>query len=123
MHWRWRRCCKPAARVVVVGGGWIGLEVAATARKKGADVVVVEAQRRLCERTVPPEISEHLLALHRVTGTRVLLGACVAGVAAGDDGSAVVTLTNGEHPGLRRDRRRNRPGAERRTGACGRPRL
>ena len=44
---------RPGKAVVVVGGGWIGLEVAATARRKGADVVVVEAQARLCERTVP----------------------------------------------------------------------
>ena len=54
-----RRCAGARAdaragqRVVVIGGGWIGLEVAATARKKGADVIVVEAQSRLCERTVP----------------------------------------------------------------------
>jgi 3-phenylpropionate/trans-cinnamate dioxygenase ferredoxin reductase subunit len=72
----------PGRTLVVIGGGWIGLEVAATARKKGADVVVIEAQSRLCERTVPREISEHLLALHRSNGTRVLLGAGVAGLEA-----------------------------------------
>lgn len=82
-------------RVVVVGGGWIGLEVAATARQKGADVIVVEAQSRLCERTVPSEISEHLLALHRTRGTRVILGAGVAGFGATDDGRSAVTLTDG----------------------------
>ncbi len=86
---------QPGRQVVVVGGGWIGLEVAATARKKGADVVVVEAQRRLCERTVPAEISEHLLALHRAQGTRVLLGAAVAGFSATDDGRSAVTLGDG----------------------------
>ena len=85
---------KPGNSVVVVGGGWIGLEVAATARKKGADVVVVEAQSRLCERTVPREISEHLLALHRSNGTRVLLGAGVAGFTRDEDGKAVVTLSD-----------------------------
>jgi 3-phenylpropionate/trans-cinnamate dioxygenase ferredoxin reductase subunit len=86
----------PGRRVVVVGGGWIGLEVAATARKKGAEVVVVEAQSRLCERTVPREMSEHLLALHQSHGTRVLLGAAIKGIAAGADGGAVVTLADGE---------------------------
>jgi 3-phenylpropionate/trans-cinnamate dioxygenase ferredoxin reductase subunit len=86
---------KPGRHVVVVGGGWIGLEVAATARKRGADVVVVEAQSRLCERTVPSEISEHLLALHRTHGTRVLLGAGVSGFSAGDDGRSAVTLADG----------------------------
>jgi 3-phenylpropionate/trans-cinnamate dioxygenase ferredoxin reductase component len=86
---------QPGRHVVVVGGGWIGLEVAATARKRGADVVVVEAQSRLCERTVPSEISEHLLALHRTHGTRVLLGAGVAGFSATDDGRSAVTLADG----------------------------
>lgn len=86
---------KPGGSVVVVGGGWIGLEVAATARKKGADVVVVEAQSRLCERTVPREISEHLLALHRSNGTQIVLGAGVTGLSRDQHGKAVVTLADG----------------------------
>lgn len=86
----------PGRRVVVVGGGWVGLEVAATARKKGAEVIVVEAQSRLCERTLPPEMSEHLLMLHRAHGTRVMLGAAIERLSAAADGSAVVTLTDGE---------------------------
>lgn len=85
----------PGRSVVVVGGGWIGLEVAATARQLGADVVVVETQSRLCERTVPLEISEHLLALHRAQGVRVLLGAGVHGFAKGADGRPVVQLADG----------------------------
>ena len=64
-------------RLVVVGGGWIGLEVAATARNKGMRVTVVEAMSRLCERTVPPEISEYLAGLHAAHGTEVMLGAGV----------------------------------------------
>jgi 3-phenylpropionate/trans-cinnamate dioxygenase ferredoxin reductase subunit len=86
----------PGRTVVVIGGGWIGLEVAATARKKGADVVVIEAQSRLCERTVPREISEHLLTLHRSNGTRVLLAAGVAGLKPRPDGRSSVTLMDGE---------------------------
>lgn len=85
----------PGRSVVVIGGGWIGLEVAATARQQGAEVVVVETQARLCERTVPAEISEHLLALHRAQGTRVLLGAGVSGFAKGSDGRSVVQLADG----------------------------
>ncbi len=81
--------------VVVVGGGWIGLEVAATAREQGAEVVVVETQARLCERTVPAEISEHLLALHRAQGIRVLLGSGVSGFARGSDDRSVVQLADG----------------------------
>lgn len=64
----------PGKHLLVVGGGWIGLEVAATARKKGMDVTVVEAATRLCERTVPPEISDYLLQLHTSHGVQVFLG-------------------------------------------------
>jgi 3-phenylpropionate/trans-cinnamate dioxygenase ferredoxin reductase subunit len=80
--------------LVVIGGGWIGLEVAATARKRGVQVTVIEAMQRLCERSVPPEISAHLLGLHRRNGVEVLLG---TGVQAIDDGSAGVSvvLTDG----------------------------
>ena len=81
--------------VVVIGGGWIGLEVAASARQRGAEVVVVETQSRLCERTVPAEISEHLLALHQRQGTRILLGAGVSGFARGADGRSEVLLADG----------------------------
>jgi 3-phenylpropionate/trans-cinnamate dioxygenase ferredoxin reductase component len=90
-----RPMLQPGKAVVVVGGGWIGLEVAATARKKGADVVVVEAMGRLCERTVPSQISEHLLALHTTRGTRVILGAGVAGFAHTAQGRLVVSLGDG----------------------------
>lgn len=85
----------PGRSVVVVGGGWIGLEVAATARQRGADVVLVETQSRLCERTVPVEISEHLLALHRAHGVRVLLGSGVSGFTRGADDRPVVQLADG----------------------------
>lgn len=86
---------RPDNRVVIIGGGWIGLEVAATACKKGAQSIVVEAQSRLCERTVPPEISEHLLALHQAHGTRVILGAGVASLNTNAHGKPVVTLADG----------------------------
>jgi len=86
---------RPGSSIVVVGGGWIGLEVAATARRRGADVVVVEAQSRLCERTVPGEISEHLMALHCANGTRVMLGAGVTAFARGSDGRLAVRLADG----------------------------
>ena len=86
---------RPGRSVVVVGGGWIGLEVAATARQQGADVVVVETQSRLCERTVPAEVSAYLLALHRAQGVRVLLGAGVRGFARAADSRSEVLLADG----------------------------
>ncbi|MBW8778150.1 MAG: FAD-dependent oxidoreductase [Burkholderiales bacterium] len=83
-------------KLVVIGGGWIGLEVAATARAKGAEVTVVEAQSRLCERSVPRDISEHLLALHQSHGTRVILGAQLARIWRSADGMSVVEIADGQ---------------------------
>ncbi|MGJ7490066.1 NAD(P)/FAD-dependent oxidoreductase [Variovorax sp. ZT4R33] len=85
----------PGKRLVVVGGGWIGLEVAATARKKGMAVTVVEAMSRLCERTVPPEISDYLARLHATHGTEVLLRAGVEKLSRGEDGALVAMLSDG----------------------------
>jgi 3-phenylpropionate/trans-cinnamate dioxygenase ferredoxin reductase subunit len=66
---------RAARSVVVVGGGFIGLEVAASARALGADVTVVEVADRLLSRAVTPELSAFYLEGHRRRGTRVLLGA------------------------------------------------
>jgi 3-phenylpropionate/trans-cinnamate dioxygenase ferredoxin reductase subunit len=86
----------PGKRLVVVGGGWIGLEVAATARKKGMDVTVVEAARRLCERTVPPEISDYLLRLHSTHGTDVILESGVTRFMLDATNCLNVALTSGQ---------------------------
>jgi 3-phenylpropionate/trans-cinnamate dioxygenase ferredoxin reductase subunit len=86
---------QPDARVAVVGGGWIGLEVAATARQRGAAVTVIETMHRLCERSVPEALSAHLQALHTAQGVEVLLGAAVARFAPGPDGSLEVVLSDG----------------------------
>lgn len=84
-----------ARRVIVIGGGWIGLEVAATARQAGCDVVVLEAAARACVRTVPEAISTWLEGLHAEHGTRLRLGARVESVAA-HDSAVAVTLADGE---------------------------
>lgn len=86
----------PRRGVTVIGGGWIGLEVAATARKKGANVTVLEAQSRLCERTVPKEISEYLLALHQEHGANIILGAQVAHIARQGDDRSRISLADGQ---------------------------
>lgn len=83
--------------VLVVGGGWLGLEIAAAARGRGLEVTVVEAGDRLCGRAAPPDVSAALTALHEAQGVRVLLGtglqslaATASGVAARlDDGEAL----------------------------------
>lgn len=85
----------PGKRLLVVGGGWIGLEVAATARKKGMDVTVLEAMGRLCERTVPPKMSDYLLQLHTSHGVEVVLGSGVNQLARNTHGALTATLSDG----------------------------
>jgi 3-phenylpropionate/trans-cinnamate dioxygenase ferredoxin reductase component len=68
-----------ASRVVVVGGGFIGLEAAAAARAQGKEVTVVEASDRLVGRAVAPVVSEFLRQAHERRGTTVLLPAGVVG--------------------------------------------
>jgi 3-phenylpropionate/trans-cinnamate dioxygenase ferredoxin reductase subunit len=84
-----------AQRVLVLGGGWIGLEVAASARLLGREVVVLEAAPRLCIRTVPECVSAQLLELHQARGVDVRLGDGVSGVTATDTGVSVM-LASGE---------------------------
>ncbi|QKC93685.1 ferredoxin reductase [Mesorhizobium sp. NZP2298] len=74
-------------RIAVIGGGFIGLELAAAARKLGAAVTVVEAQPRILMRGVPAEIAEIIHAAHVAEGVDILCGEGLASIA--DDGEHV----------------------------------
>jgi 3-phenylpropionate/trans-cinnamate dioxygenase ferredoxin reductase component len=63
--------------VVVIGGGFIGLEVAAAARAAGKPVTVIEAAPRLMARAVSPVLSEFFLDMHRGQGAEVVLNTSV----------------------------------------------
>jgi NADPH-dependent 2,4-dienoyl-CoA reductase/sulfur reductase-like enzyme len=69
----------PAQRVAIIGGGFIGLEVAASARARGCEVVVLEAADRLLPRLGSAEASEQVLWHHVRCGIDVRLGARLAG--------------------------------------------
>lgn len=62
-----------AQKLAVVGGGWIGLEIAATARKQGKEVHIFEYGDRLCARSVSPDVSDFLKAMHEQQGTQIHL--------------------------------------------------
>ncbi len=67
-----------AHHVVVIGGGFIGLEIAAAARQKGKQVTVLETLDRLMARVVAPLISRFYFDLHRANGVEFVLGGRVS---------------------------------------------
>lgn len=69
---------EPGKRVGIIGGGFIGLELAATARQAGADVMVLEAAPRLMGRAVPEAIAEVVHGRHLSEGVDLRTGAQVA---------------------------------------------
>lgn len=58
-------------QLAVVGGGWIGLEIAASARSLGIAVTLYERQPRLCQRSVDAAVSQALLTLHQQQGVSI----------------------------------------------------
>ena len=94
-----KRAIGAARHVLVLGGGWIGLEVAASARMLERDVTVIEAAPRLCMRTVPACISAHLLETHTARGVKVMLGDAVREVLPGDDGVKLLLASGAEIKG------------------------
>ena len=86
-HWPGMR------RLTVLGGGFIGLEVAATARALGKDVQVLESAPRLLQRSVSPELATHVLDTHRAAGIDLRLGVAVGEFRA--DGHRLVSLGAG----------------------------
>ena len=70
---RLRALVPTTKHAVVIGGGYIGLEVAAQLRAWNIDVTLVEAQDRLLARVTSPPVSDYYAALHRDRGVRILL--------------------------------------------------
>jgi 3-phenylpropionate/trans-cinnamate dioxygenase ferredoxin reductase component len=63
---------KPGARVVIIGGGYIGLETAATARKMGCLVTVLEMADRVMNRVVASNVSTYFEHEHRTQGVNIV---------------------------------------------------
>jgi 3-phenylpropionate/trans-cinnamate dioxygenase ferredoxin reductase subunit len=85
----------PGRRVVVIGAGFIGLEIAATALALGGEVTVVEIARPL-GRAVSPPTSDFFLDAHRVFGARFRLGVGVNAIEGAKGAAAAVVLADGE---------------------------
>ena len=90
-----RKALASHARVAVIGGGFIGLEVAASARQLGCDVVIIEAQERILKRGVPEIIANRIRDLHLANGAKVVCGIGIASLR-GDTHGATITLADGQ---------------------------
>jgi 3-phenylpropionate/trans-cinnamate dioxygenase ferredoxin reductase subunit len=82
-------------RIVVVGGGYIGLEAAASLTKLGKHVTIVEALDRLLARVAGPPISAFFLDQHRKHGVDVRLNAAVSCIDGVDGRASAVCLVDG----------------------------
>lgn len=76
---------RSATRIVVIGGGFLGLEVAAVARQLGKQVAILEIEKRILGRALGPELASVVAALHRDRGTDLRLATGLTSIE-GDDG-------------------------------------
>jgi 3-phenylpropionate/trans-cinnamate dioxygenase ferredoxin reductase subunit len=86
---------KPEARIGVIGGGWIGLEVASAAQQAGAEVVVLEALEQPLLNVVGPEVGALFARLHREKGVDVRTGVRIEEITHGHDGATIRTADGG----------------------------
>lgn len=92
---RLRPALDAAQRIAIIGGGYIGLEVAAVMRQEGRDAVVIEAEGRVMKRVAGETVSGFFDTLHRSRGVDIRLGARLAAIE-GDTRATGVALTSGE---------------------------
>lgn len=80
----------PGKRIIVVGGGLIGLEVAAAARKLGCEAVVIEIADRVLARVAGPEVSRFVADMHKGHGVDIVCGVLPERIETGVDGCRIV---------------------------------
>ncbi|MBP0716586.1 FAD-dependent oxidoreductase [Burkholderia sola] len=86
----------PDARIVLIGGGFIGLEVAASARRRGCRVTVLDAAPRLLGRAVPEAIATRVHALHDEQGVAIRLNRTPIAIERTAGGALAVVLDDGD---------------------------
>ncbi|MGO6968596.1 NAD(P)/FAD-dependent oxidoreductase [Rhizobium leguminosarum] len=90
-----RDAMQPGCHIAIIGGGFIGLELAATARLLGAEVTVIEGLERVLKRGVPEEIAHLLTERHRAEGVDIRCGVSIQTLTA-ENGKAKIRLSTGE---------------------------
>ncbi len=92
-HWqdaqRLKKRLAQSQTLAIIGGGWIGLEIAASARKSGIAVTLFEQQPALCMRSVSAEVSAELLAIHQQQGVDVRTGCGAIELDEGDENAVI----------------------------------
>ncbi|MDB5523650.1 MAG: pyridine nucleotide-disulfide oxidoreductase [Rhizobium sp.] len=83
------------ARLVVIGGGYIGLEAASEAAKKGVTVTVIEAADRILKRVASAETADDVRSLHHAHGVRIFENASLVRIVERDGQASGVELTDG----------------------------
>lgn len=91
---RIRARAQPGKRAVMIGGGVIGVETAATLKLLGCDVTVLEMASRIMARFFPAELSEMIAELHHRRGVNILTNVAIDWIEAAGD-TAVITLKDG----------------------------
>jgi 3-phenylpropionate/trans-cinnamate dioxygenase ferredoxin reductase subunit len=81
---------RPGGRLVVIGGGFIGLELAASARTRGVGVTLLELAPRLLTRGVSSAMAEKIAAKHRDAGVDLRVGVSLAAIESDGDGNSVL---------------------------------
>jgi NADPH-dependent 2,4-dienoyl-CoA reductase/sulfur reductase-like enzyme len=92
---RLRARLQPGTKIILVGGGVIGMECAASAAKAGCRVMVLEGAARIMARLLAPAVADYVTARHRAEGVEIRTGFAVAGIEAGVD-RVRVTSAQGE---------------------------
>lgn len=90
-----KRCREQSLPLVVIGGGFIGLEVAASARKLGVTVAILEAAPRLLERALSATLSDWYRQLHTSRGAEIIFNARVSKIEKLASGEAEIILESG----------------------------
>ncbi|MBY4869474.1 pyridine nucleotide-disulfide oxidoreductase [Burkholderia sp. Bp9017] len=86
----------PGRRVAVLGGGFIGLEVAAAARQIGCDVTVIDPAVRLLQRALPEVVGAYARQLHDARGVNFQMATLPRAIRRAADGGAIVETDRGD---------------------------
>lgn len=86
-----RAAVSPGRRAVIIGGGYIGLETAASLRKRGMDVTLLEAQPRILQRVTSPTMSDFYRRVHTEEGVEIVEDCLAASIAQNGDQLTVNT--------------------------------